>query len=69
MVAQPGVTMLSKNGMDLLGISAVNCMCGSMGLMCCKNCWLFSGFWMTKVLCTYLSHSFDGWVAVLMALV
>ena len=42
------------------GTSAVNYMCGSMELMCCKNCWLCSAFWMTKVSSTYLSHSLGG---------
>ena len=35
---------------------------GPMELMC-------STFWMTKVLSIYISHNFDGYMAVLMALV
>ena len=44
MLSGPGVTKVSKNGMDplVLGTSAVNCMCGPMELMCCENCWLCS---------------------------
>ena len=43
----PGVTRVSKNGMDplVVGTCAVICMCGSMELVFCKNCWLCSAFW------------------------
>ena len=66
----PGETKVSMKGMNLLllGTSVVNCMCGSMELMCCKNCWLCSAYWMTKVSFTYLCQRLGGLVAVLMAL-
>ena len=70
MLSGPGLTNMSKNGMDplVLGACAVNCMCGSMELVYCKNCWLCSAFWITKVSSSYLSHILGGWGTVLMAL-
>ena len=69
MLSGPSVNKLSKNHVDplVLGTSVVNCMCGSMELLCCKNCCLCSAFWMTKVSSTYLSHSLGGWRTVLIA--
>ena len=45
----------------VLGTSAVNCMCGSKELVCCKNRWLCSTFQIKKVSSTYLSQSLGGW--------
>ena len=58
----PGGTKMSKIGMDplVLGTSAVNCLCGSVELMCYMNCCLCSVFWMKKVSSTYLSHNLVG---------
>ena len=66
----PGATKLSKNGIDLLLLetSVVTCICGSMELMWCKNCWLCSAFWMAKVSSKYLSQSLRGFGGVLMAM-
>ena len=47
----------------------MNCMLGSIELMCCRNIWQFSAFWMSKVSSTYPSHIFGGLVAVLMSLI
>ena len=65
----PVVARVSLNGRDplVLGSSAVNCMCCSMQLRCCRNCCLCSAFWITKVSSTYLYHTLGGYVAVLMA--
>ena len=40
-----------------------------MRLMFCKNCWLCSACWMTKVASACLSQSLGGLGAMLMALV
>ena len=55
----PAETKMSKNSMNssVLDVSAVNCMWGPMELLCCRNKWLYSAFWMTKVSSTYLSHT------------
>ena len=39
MLPGPDVTIVSKNGKDplVLGSSVLNYMCGSMGLVCCRN--------------------------------
>ena len=71
MLSGPDFTSISRKGIDpsVLGSSAVNCMLGSMEMMCSKNCVLWSVFWMKKVSSTYLFHSLGRSVAVLMALV
>ena len=62
--------MVIKNGMDplLLGTYVANCVLRSIELVWCRNCWLCSACWMTKVSLTYLSQSLGGMGAVLMAL-
>ena len=55
----PGKTEVSEKGMDplLLGTSVVNCIYGSMEVICYKNSWQCSACWMTKVSSTYLNQS------------
>ena len=60
--------MVSKKGIDLLGTSVVNYICGLMELMCGENCWLCSASWIRNMSSTYLSQRLGGLGAVLMAL-
>ena len=53
---------------NTLGLSVVNGICGSMELICWRNCWLYLACWVTKVSSTCLSHSLGGLGVVLMAL-
>ena len=54
----PGVTLVSRNGMDPSdpGSSTVNCMLGSCELMCCSSCWLCSAYWMARASSTKLNQ-------------
>ena len=58
--SDPWETKVCKKGMDpsLLGTSMMNCMCGSMELMCCKNCWLYSACWIT----IHIFKPKPGWI-------
>ena len=54
--------MMSKKGVvaSVLSASTVNCMQGSMELMCSRNWCLYSAFWVTKMSSTYLYHNLGG---------
>ena len=64
-----GLARVSKKGMapSCLVSSTVNFMAGSTLLMCSRKFCLFSSFWITKVSCTYCSHSLGEWVELLRA--
>ena len=54
----PGVTLMSRNGMEpsVPGSSTVNCMLGSCELMWYSSGVLCSALWITRVLSTNLSQ-------------